>query len=534
MRNCITDRLKKIYDYIESNLFYIAVLFICFISYGFCHLNSFSSDEYFLWSRFRSIIDCIKDGNYPYYYYSDFAGVGYGVSFFYGQLTLFPFLLLPFLYERNNFLQAYMLVTLVLTYAGCCSFAKNYTKNYKDISILFMVSCLYITFRIPANKFAFGLSLLFLSYCVKFFRGKGNYIQTSLLFFLVLNTHLISALFSFLGCFVLFIIYFDRERIEEYVRFFITSLFLCLYNIANMLYHSTGLDFGGHENLSDRDLFSSSSLVLSQLPFTSYLLRLKLSGLFNVSGSGVMILAVALFSLYYLYKRRNNLGVAEKIVVALFFVSVFISEKSVWSLIYDVSHPIFQFPTRFLLYVLLFYLIVCFRKADIKYIRILSVVCLVDAVLGFGFMTYDSSRPDKPESQWDSFDTAMYEVENGEYLEGSFVWNLDYFKDKASNVYVNNEMNLEYTENNGRLEITVPEHDENWVLTVPKLYYRGYVSSYGKLYDGNDQFIRVDIGDEDGLLYVYYKHPLFLIVLHILTILLVIYLIMRLAKDLFR
>lgn len=66
-----------------------------------------NSDNIYLINRATQMLNCIKDGNIPFFYYNDFNSVGYGSSFFYGHLTLYPFLPLlllgdlPFLYRNQ-------------------------------------------------------------------------------------------------------------------------------------------------------------------------------------------------------------------------------------------------------------------------------------------------------------------------------------------------------------------------------------------------------------------------------------------------
>lgn len=43
-----------------------------------------NSDITFLVNRAVQMLDCIKDGHVPFFYYKDFGGVGYGSAFFMG------------------------------------------------------------------------------------------------------------------------------------------------------------------------------------------------------------------------------------------------------------------------------------------------------------------------------------------------------------------------------------------------------------------------------------------------------------------
>ena len=82
-----------------KQLNYGKVLLVAFIIvailYGFiCSEDAwYIADLRYLYNRAYQMLSCFQDGNMPWFYYNDFGGVGYGSSFFYGQLTLVPFLI---------------------------------------------------------------------------------------------------------------------------------------------------------------------------------------------------------------------------------------------------------------------------------------------------------------------------------------------------------------------------------------------------------------------------------------------------------
>ena len=66
--------------------YYIAffIIAIIYIYSFFKNLDNTinNSDIAFLINRATQMINCLRDGNIPWFYYNDFFGVGYGSSFF--------------------------------------------------------------------------------------------------------------------------------------------------------------------------------------------------------------------------------------------------------------------------------------------------------------------------------------------------------------------------------------------------------------------------------------------------------------------
>ena len=104
----------------------------------------YNTDNAFLINRAEQMLNCIKDGNIPFFYYNDFKGVGYGSSFFYGQLTLYPFL--PFLLiGKRTFLYFYEFVSLIIMAIGVRSFTKRICEeNYVFVSNIYLMGTSFL------------------------------------------------------------------------------------------------------------------------------------------------------------------------------------------------------------------------------------------------------------------------------------------------------------------------------------------------------------------------------------------------------
>jgi hypothetical protein len=130
-----------------------------------------NADMQFLYNRAYQMYDCIRNGKIPFYYYNDNIGTGYGSSFFYGQLTLYPFLIfIPLGFKF--FIRIYGISVVILTYFGARAISKRLAKNYELSAILYTASAcsLYIIdfINLYSNAMGIAISLFFLASCVDF------------------------------------------------------------------------------------------------------------------------------------------------------------------------------------------------------------------------------------------------------------------------------------------------------------------------------------------------------------------------------
>ena len=193
---------------------YVSVLFI-YKDALLCN-----TDNVFLLNRAQQMLHCIRDGNIPFFYYDDFKGIGYGSAFFYGHLTLYPFLPLLLL-GKLPFLYGYIMASLIMSIIGVKAFVKRFCSNSRFVSDLYLLSIsffmLFVYTQLYACIMGQALGFLFLAYLVDFLRDKKSFLPSGLLFFLVINTHLLTAFVVFLIAVYMGIIYFDKNRIKEYV-----------------------------------------------------------------------------------------------------------------------------------------------------------------------------------------------------------------------------------------------------------------------------------------------------------------------------
>lgn len=505
------------------------------------------ADIQFFYNRAVQMLNCIKDGNIPFFYYNDFGGVGYGSSFFYGQLTIYPFL---FFANKgiDVFVNAYTIVMIALTYTGACFLGKRFTNNYKFIALLFMCSC-YITqtmysFAMLPNIMAIALSFYFIGFCIDFFRDKKSFVPASILFYLVINTHLVTAVISFIICVILFIMYFDKSRFKDYVKFALFTTFICSYFLVNAFYHSDIITSTSkiNEQMLDHKIGTACCTYENWLPFTGILFNciINMLGFTNLGGYRLLNLVVTILLLYW---GRHKFTKREVFVLIVDIVATIISIDWIWGLINKVWLIPIQFPCRFAPYIVLSIIVIFLRNKDLSILkRRIFILCCLPELLLMPFVVL-------PDTNVASTDYS-YQVINGEYLDKSFSWDLNDFEYKKNHVIDQdgNEYNFSVFPNKVVVSVYDSE-DKDIQLTLPKLYYKGYTFSGVKVLEtfatmnekefynyayksyitdtykvemGDSQFIKVDIGKSRGTFVLTYEHPVWLILLDVLTLIIVV------------
>lgn len=505
-------REGKIYDY-----FSIAMILMLLLSLvGTVRFNANTgSDIEFLWNRLVQLRN--SDTPLGVFFYNDFEGLGYGSSFFYGYLTLVPFLWVK---DFDIFCNLFTLVTLVVILFGTRSLVKCFTKNYRFISFLFISSLFLIvafsTTTLYANYYAVGISFFFLSYCIKFFRDERSFIPASILFFLVLNTHMITAFMSFIGCALLLIKYFDKFKWKQYLNFFLFTSLICSYYLINFLWHSEGvlnLGVGRSVFLSqhsadlvagDRGLMTNWGTnpvffggILAMLLVEPQCTFVLLSPIIALSGL-----------LLFIKSKPKKFNIVLMFCILLSFV---ISIHYIWAMLYANINIIIQFPLRYLPYALILFLILCFKDC-IKFRKVLGIYSLVVGILASMMLSNISFINNSSYFGW--------QTGNGEYLSKEFV------RDKEKFMEAINSCQFEYEKDGRYTKVYVTEETSDWVR-IPKLWYKGYkaVTADGKELEckmGYSQFVEFNPDGYVGEVTVYYAHTWWLYVLEVICYILVL------------
>lgn len=504
---------RKIYDWFSGIAIFILVLSLVGtqrLQEGAC------GDIEFLWNRVVQLKN--SDSILGVFFYNDFLGVGYGSSFFYGYLTLVPFTLFN---DYSAFCNAFILVTLVLLLFGSRSLIKCYCSNYKYISFLFISGVFLITSfcstTLYANFYAIGISFFFLSYCIQFFRDEKSFVPAGILFFLVLNTHMITAFLSFVGCVLLLIKYFDKRKWKQYLNFFLFTCLICMYFIVNFLYHSEGalsLGIGRDGFLSYyTDVFKTNNVGVGTFSGSNPLFFGGLFAAFLVKPQcASIIFSPLVFILGLVFFIKGKPKKSNIVLMCTILISFILSIHYIWMFLYSKFNIILQFPLRYLPYAVVLFLILCFRNNN-KLSRLVStyslVLCIVSSFLFSSLSFLDST----------TFTT--WQVGNGEYLGDSFVRNEKVFLE------LKDSCEFEYEKDGRYTTVYVDKETTDWVR-VPKLWYKGYkaVTEDGKELEckmGYSQFVEFNPEGYVGEVTVYYAHTWWLYILEVFCYCLVIF-----------
>lgn len=492
-------------------------------------IKEHGSDVAFLFNRVDQLRQIILDGKFLQgFFYNDFQGVGYGSSFFYGYLTLLPFTLIK---SYDVFCKVYFLVTFALLYLGTKSLVKRFAKNYEFISFLYVTSFqlifVWLGSTLYCNLMGLGISLFFLAYVVDFARDNKSHIPASFCFWLVLNTHMISALLAFISCVFVLLYYFKKERLKDYIRFAITTTIFCSFYIANFIYHMQG---GVLNTSSGHEFFLVSDSATNFLG-TSKFLGLEGAVLNSLLEKRFLTLSPLIWipGLIYLIKKQKK---TKKIYITLgiCLTGMILNIGVIWFELYKQFAIVIQFPLRYMAYIVLVILILCFRNIDMSKLvkRFFIVVsCIYCFILPWGIVSEEEPLV-KPN----------WQVSNGEYLHEDFVDNTEVFNDLRTHVYDNDKNNYTYTEDKGVLTIQIDREVPEGKILVPKLWYKGYraYTEEGKKLStrmGYSQFVLVEVGDYQGEIKVFFSQELWLLLLKVFTYFIMLVGIINYRKDTF-
>lgn len=476
-----------------------------------------NSDASFLWNRMCQVVDCFKDGIYPFLYYNDFEKVGYGSSIFYGQLTLLPFIPLA-LQGESQFISSYFMSACFLNYFGACSLAKRFTKHCDVVGFLYLSSPLMFMLLLCTQLYpcylGVGLGLFFLASCVDIFRDNRPCYLGVLFFILLFNTHLITTVVCFAICVFICIYYFDKTRLKSYFKFFCLSVAISLYNIFNYIIHIKSLR--GEKSYFDFYNEKYGVFVLSKFPFKDLIFYEFPS---NTLFLGTLVLLCWIFVFFKCKSKK------ERFVHIVLFLSIVVGVKPLWSLLCSHCNIFIQFPIRYLPFTAVFILILVLRR-----FKSLFLVCslVFISLVSVCVSSLTVSPQESSTLTYEGNDSFTY-IGNGEYLSKNFIFNYDIFKKYSSTVIGDDNSTYKYNLDKNKVIIDLSNNTSKTV-TVPKLYYNGYVAedtsgNKFKCSEGYSMFTKVDVDGFNGKLQVYYKQPMYLVFLLIFDYLLGIVLI---------
>lgn len=466
------------------------------------------SDVSFLYNRVKNLRTCIFNGDFiGMFFYKDMQNWGYGSSFFYGYLTLIPFI---FIKSFKIFWKIFYIVSLLTMYFGVRCLFKRFVKRYDLLAFLF-ITCYnslicFMSLSTYLNFYAIGLSFFFIAFCVDFFRDKKSFIPASFMFYLVLNTHMLTASLSFLACVFTCIYYLDKSQFKGYIKFFLITLSLCSFYIVNFIYHTSGGVLNtqaGRKYFVDMCLNDSKSYMFTFRGFSDIL---GVGFLGKNLGLMTMSIVSAVTLIYLLKKHRPS----DKNLIVLIFciISIVLSTYPIWGYLYKTFGIVYQFPSRFSFYILFLLILIGFRHLDSH--KILRNILILDSLLAVAWCSLVMTPNDAS-----SFSSYDYNVSNsigqGEYLQKDFDFNI--FSGEPKVVDTNKfEYPYELVQKYTIIDMSRNRSD-NTVITIPKLWYKGYKAytfesnkqlKQLKVTKGYSQQVQIDVGNYNGKVIVYY------------------------------
>lgn len=468
-----------------------------------------NSDTAFLTNRASQMLNCMKDGKVPFFYYDDYYGLGYGSSFFYGQLIIYPFLPILAVGGKTAFVVAWFLVALFLYFTGARALAKTLTSNYVFVAFVFLCSSFttLMIFEVAmlCNLMGTALALWCLAVSVQFFRDHKSCIPASLLFFVVLNTHLISAVLCFLGIVLVCIYYWDKTRFHEYLKFAAMTCTTCAYFIANFLWHAESIGNTAAINKMTQESSQVANVyTMAIFPFETLgqLFSLKFfTGVTLCDAITAIVLTVLTIYGWKTFSRK------KKVVLVGCILAIILGSGAVWKAFnLNVWLVPIQFSFRYITFVWLVLLCIILDKAQSHDLKLwMSLWLLI-------YMTITCTLFQEP---GENYAGAEVYIGNGEYLP------VDYNKDMIRRSVTGPDGKiLQCTQDKGVLSFNA---DKSGEYQIPKVWYKGYAAESMK------NSANIKCYEKDGLvtmrvnssfeIRVEYRHPLALVLLDLVCLL---------------
>lgn len=498
------------------------------------------ADATFLYNRCWQMLDCLRHGYYPFIYYNDIGGIGYGSPIFYGQATLFPFML--FLADILVFIKAYFLVCLLVNFFGFRCFVKRFS-SYGTLSACFYILGVPYIFMCSSGMYAAtlatGFSWFFFAFCIDFFRDGKGMAFLILTYFLIWQSNFNSVVLATVVCVGIFLLFFRLSRWRSYLKLFLCVLALILYNIVNILVHLDSLRLADFSTLFPGDM-ELLRVVLSCTPFGGFLYRSVGISLYGYDlCCGFMSFGMLVVLVHYLrdgfLKQSLEYRLCAVGVLALASLGYFVGMYPIWGTVFQVTNAFFQWPLRYFIIMWGFVVAVLARvvKPD-KWVCFVLILCVLDIFV---------ANPLSASSTAGGVDFLLLNMGHGEYAGETFEKSMDVYEEWSTAVHSESGAVYTYVNDYNGLSVDCSANPGEDVLTLPKLYYNGYEArgSDGEVFplsSGYSNYCEVGIGSYQGVLTLRYRvHGVVLVCFWIQVIGLFIlsgYIVMSFVKRRFR
>lgn len=520
----------------ESRLTWAIAFIGLFLIFSLTCFNdglSGTGDYVFLCNRLTQIRDCFRNGYYPFLYYEDVGGIGYGSPIFYGQLTLFPFI--PLADNSSAFLRVYMLCCLLLNFFGFRHFLKRISENATINACFYLFSMPFVAIfacNLPAYALAVGFSWIFFGYCIDFFRDDVNCFRLILSYFLIWQSNFNATVLATLVCFGIFCVYFDRRRIRDYVELFIMTASVICFNVINIVFHLDAINPASPEYMLETLEVGSDYRVLSQTPIGGHLFRVFSSADHYTGFVSFPVFIVLCTAIWYgIRGQSKRFKVCSAIIGVVFIGGYIIGRADIWPTVYKATNLFFQYPIRY--YIILFGFVIAVLSRFVgngRLIYAVLVFCILDIAIVNPFRSEISSN----------IHYVGLQIANAEYASPSFVRDYDTYLEYCDSIHSESGEEYSFEREYGIIKVDCSANvSGSDVLTLPKLYYNGYqaTSEDGESFhvsSGYSNYCEIDIGDYQGVVTLFYNLPQPVFVAFYVETMLVIYIVLQEILDFVR
>lgn len=465
-----------------------------------------AGDYVFLTNRLQQIRDCFANGLYPFLYYEDAGGIGYGSPIFYGQLTLFPFI--PLADNPSAFLRCYLFCCLMLNFFGFRHFLKRISSYATLVSCFYVFSMPFVAIyacNLPAFALAVGFSWYFFGYCIDYFRDGKSFALLILSYFMIWQSNLNATVLSTFICFCIFCCYFKSKRFVDYVRLFVAVLLLISYNLVNIAVHKDAIAPMSADLMLETIEWGSDYRILSAFPIGGHLFRVYVSWADHYTGFLTFgaFAVFAFFVIRYIRRQSFRVKVCSAIIGVGFVIGSVIGMPAVWPGFYRVTNLFLQFPIRYHIFLFGFMLAVLsrvIRKNRVVYIVV--TLCILDIAIVNPFRSEVSTN----------IEYVGLQLANSEYASPDFVRDYGVYKEYCDSIHSEQGFSYDFERGYNLVSVDCSGNNGGDVITLPKLYYVGYdaVGEDGEVFEvesGYSNYCKVALGDYTGILSLSYHVP---------------------------
>lgn len=502
----------------NKHIKFLLIAFLCSMPILFYQDIPVSHDILFHLSRIKGISYELECGNFFSLIYHNFLNnLGYASPLFYADIFLYP---LAFIYKIFNLSITYkimiLLINLVTIYVIDYILAKiiKNKSNKKIFFILYLFSSYRMTDLYIRGAIGECLAFIFIPFVILgleelVYGNKKKFYYLIIGMIGLIYSHVISTFI--VGIFILFYLVLNIRKILSEKRYLylllsivITFLLTCNF-LLPLIEQMLDRNFYIH-HLTNYDKFDNINVPLYKLFFEVPLP----SKIWLPLGIGIIYLYFIILG----FKYRKKLDYKSLVYLILGLIFLLLSTNLVPSVIYQKLLFLIQFQWRFYLLAttsLFFFGIKIIDKVSNNEKKLIEKMVQISSLVLIVITWTNNSIYEK------------VSVVNGEYL-GYYEYlpeGVDY-KDVVTNnikISANNEFEYSYNFDKDKMIIQYSEncYDDS-TLTVPLLYYKGYVTDKNYQLVNNNGLVSINLDKESDEFIIYYQGTKIILITRIVTI----------------